>query len=420
MSWLIARKRTSNNINSLTRGWSRVFGLVWKPLLALVLSFFLVEILLFLGEDLFFSRGFYVFDRELGFRVRAHAQYGNAKANAFGFNDRDYPLERTPGTFRILCLADSFNWIGGPDCNYTARLERRFAEELGGSKVEVISAGYSMTHTAEQLALLRRLGLLYQPDLVVLGFYAGNDFFDAAPARKRIVYGGALTDVWVDREIFFTWLGRPVALRSRLLLLLEQSWKTWNLAQPPGPSRPTTSPPTSPNDCRGAEESNAVSLSEEAYLNSLYLRMQFVDRSQRQSWKRHERYIFDSLVEMKQLLGSRGIELLVMVFPDEVQVDAKLRRKLITTFEMDPESLEWERAQKILQEFCRPQEIEVLDLLPDFRRAHSQAPLYLLRDSHFNSAGNALAARLLLNRLIDRVRNSPQLTPIKVQAAALP
>ena len=308
----------------------------------------------------------------------------------------------------------------GPDCNYTARLERKFAEELGDSSVEVISAGYSMTHTAEQLALLRRWGLLYQPDLVVLGFYAGNDFFDAAPARKKIVYGGALTDVWLDREIYFTWLGRPVALRSRLLLFLEQSWKTWNLPRPPETSPPATGPPTSPVDCRGAEESNAVSLSEEAYLSSLYQRMQFVDRSRRHLWQRHERYILDSLAEMKRLLSSRGIGLLVMVFPDEVQVDTELRRKLVTTFGMEAKSLEWERAQKILQEFCRRQEIELLDLLPDFRGAHSQAPLYLLRDSHFNSAGNTLTARLLFNRLIDRVRNSPQLSSMKTQAAALP
>ena len=47
--------------------------------------------------------------------------------NAFGFNDRDYPLERRPGTCRILVLGDSFSWAEGQRGNYTAILEEMLA-----------------------------------------------------------------------------------------------------------------------------------------------------------------------------------------------------------------------------------------------------------------------------------------------------
>ena len=119
--------------------------------------------------------GFYEYDRDLGFRVRAHAH----GTNRFGFNDRDYMLDKPDGTFRILIVSDSFGWAGGRDGNYTEILERLLVEHYGEGRIEVINSGYPMTDTGEQLAMLRKFGLQYDPDLVILGFFVGNDFVDA-------------------------------------------------------------------------------------------------------------------------------------------------------------------------------------------------------------------------------------------------
>jgi len=95
-------------------------------------------------------RGFYQYDADLGFMVRPNA----SGTSRFGFNDRDYPLQKDPGVFRVLVVGDSFGWIGGKEGNYTAILEKQLDAYYGKHQVDVINAGYPMTHTAEQLEML--------------------------------------------------------------------------------------------------------------------------------------------------------------------------------------------------------------------------------------------------------------------------
>ena len=72
-----------------------------------IVPLFLVEVLMIVLEP-YLSQGAYQYDPDLGFKIRPHAN-GN---NQFGFNDRDYPLQKEPGKYRILILSDSFNWAG--------------------------------------------------------------------------------------------------------------------------------------------------------------------------------------------------------------------------------------------------------------------------------------------------------------------
>src|SRR5882672_1386387 len=194
--------------------------------IALPVIFILIslEFLMIVFEPYLF-KGFFEYDPELGFRVRAHAPIGGTVTNQFGFNDRDYPLQKTPGVFRILVVGDSFSWAGGREGNYTALLERMFEQRDGTHRIDVINGGYSATHTGEQLAMLRKFGLQYNPDLVVLGFFVGNDFVDADPDRKRIIVNGIFMDISRSHEHKF--LGYPIILKSRLLLFVEQKYKVW-------------------------------------------------------------------------------------------------------------------------------------------------------------------------------------------------
>jgi hypothetical protein len=77
-----------------------------------------LSVILFERVLLWFSPqigNFYEYDADLGFRVRPYTN----DSNAFGFNDRDYPLQKPAGHFRIVVLGDSFSWAGGKDKNYT-------------------------------------------------------------------------------------------------------------------------------------------------------------------------------------------------------------------------------------------------------------------------------------------------------------
>ena len=90
----------------------------------------------------------------------------------------------------------------------------------GEGRIEVINSGYPMTHTGEQLEMLRKFGLQYDPDLVIHGFFAGNDFVDSHRYRKRIVVNDTTIDVDKRRErILF---GYPIVPQSRLLHVVRQ------------------------------------------------------------------------------------------------------------------------------------------------------------------------------------------------------
>lgn len=383
-------------------GWLRKLGRIVGVCL---LAFLLLEVLLFLFNDYVFHSSFYIFDPQLGFRVRPYASFGDSQANRFGFNDKDYPLVRQPATYRILVLGDSFNWMGGRERNYVSLLDKLFEEEFGPGRVEVINAGYSQTHTAEQLALLNKYGILYKPDLTVLSVFAGNDFYDADPNRKRIAIGGGMTDVFADRDFYAVVLGKPVVLQSRLVLYLREKWRslekraeespkirTGRSQESSGRSKPlrteVVSHPLSPN-----------------YLNSLHLRTQFNRRDRFDDFELNVELVTRSVLAMEAVLKERGIRLAVAVFPDEIEVDSEIRQAFLSHYKMESVQYEWSRARSILRQLCLEHDIPFLDLYPDFLDAtQAGGKHYLPNNGHWNDAGNELAARFLFNALKGQVQ----------------
>ncbi len=98
--------------------------------------------------------------------------------NAQGFRaDHDYAYAKPRGVFRVMALGDSHTE------GFEARQDRTFSAVIDrylnarGIPAEVLNTGISGFGTAEELAFLENEGLSYQPDMVVLGFFA-NDFED--------------------------------------------------------------------------------------------------------------------------------------------------------------------------------------------------------------------------------------------------
>jgi hypothetical protein len=161
------------------------------------------------GADPARSQAGYDFDRfdpELGWVPAPDYRSDAIRTNSLGIRaDREYAFERTPGVRRIVLLGDSYTW-GERTWHGEIRNEETFAalleEELPAT--ETINLGVHGWGTDQQLLYLRRLGLRFQPDLVILGFFEADlprnvlDFFGYAKPRFRLE-GGRL--VLVDRPI---------------------------------------------------------------------------------------------------------------------------------------------------------------------------------------------------------------------------
>ncbi len=110
--------------------------------------------------------------------------------NSHGLRDREYDYEKPENTFRILILGDSFTEAMQVNLEdtYHARLERRLNEELGaatGLRFEVISGGVAAYGVTREMIFYEEEGRRYQPDLVLMAFYMGNDVRDDHPALAQ-------------------------------------------------------------------------------------------------------------------------------------------------------------------------------------------------------------------------------------------
>jgi lysophospholipase L1-like esterase len=137
-------------------------------------------------RDDFFIR----FDPEIGWVNRENSEGvhspnpsgpgGHVRTNSRGLRGGEVPYERTPGRNRILVLGDSVTFGYGleEEDSYPALLGKR----LGGG-AEVLNAGVVGYGLDQQYLWFKREGVRYRPDVVVVGFSAG-DIYDSTCSMR--------------------------------------------------------------------------------------------------------------------------------------------------------------------------------------------------------------------------------------------
>ncbi len=138
----------------------------------------------------------YVEDPDLGGRLRPGAEgwfhgegKGYVRVNSAGMRDREHALAKPAGALRIAVLGDSFAEAMpvSQDQAFWSVLERRLREcpALRGRIPEVLNFGVSGYGTAQELIMLRRHVWQYDPDIVLLAFFTGNDVRNNSRALNR-------------------------------------------------------------------------------------------------------------------------------------------------------------------------------------------------------------------------------------------
>lgn len=179
-------------------------------------------------------------------RIRPNSEFWHTSAdgswkfetNAQGFRNRkDFDYGKPDGVIRVISLGDSHTQ------GYEVRQEFTFSAVIEhylnarGYQTEVLNTGVSGFSTAEQLAFFENEGVKYDPDFVVIGFYA-NDFEDNIKAGLyRLDESGALSvektghipGVRIQNIIYslpmVAWLGENSYLYSALFNATWQFFK---------------------------------------------------------------------------------------------------------------------------------------------------------------------------------------------------
>lgn len=278
---------------------------------------------------------------------------------------------KEPGTIRILGLADSFGVAGGVH-NFHYRLERLLRER--GHRVEVVNLSVPAYSIDQELELLRRFGARYEPDIVIHSFFVGNDFGLGAPASLR--YRGIDIErmpgarSWLPQELTVVrWIPRWMKARS---------------------------------ERRKRDEDVARGLGEGSFSRDTFLRIERVrfgacrkPRTDGPAWLAVTT-VLDALGHEVDAMGAVRV---TVVHPDQFQVEPALASEIVRTFELDPAAYDLTLPQRFLHAYAASRGVALVDLTPVFRREGGEGGLYLSRDTHYNDAGNRLAAEILADAL---------------------
>ena len=96
--------------------------------------------------------------------------------NSEGWRYREFAQPKPAGVIRILCLGDSLTFGAGvrDEDTYPAQLETLLNQGNPPHRPEVLNMGVFGYGTRQEIDVLQTKGVHYQPDLVILGFYAND------------------------------------------------------------------------------------------------------------------------------------------------------------------------------------------------------------------------------------------------------
>ena len=116
----------------------------------------------------------------LGYELRPGAKDGRTRISSTGLRNRETPLAKPDGVFRIAAIGDSLTYGSGllRLNGWVPRLEGLLNEGVVkiaiAPRVEIINFGVPGYHIGQVVESLRGLGLAHQPDAILYG-YALND-----------------------------------------------------------------------------------------------------------------------------------------------------------------------------------------------------------------------------------------------------
>jgi hypothetical protein len=106
------------------------------------------------------------------------------------------------------------------------------------------------------------------------------------------------------------------------------------------------------------------------------------------------------LLAIQAFLEEKGVRFIVVLIPALQTVDEKVFHQSISYSVYNDNDFDLEKPYKLLNEFCKSKNIELINPLPAFRKHHHKNnSLYLFKDMHFNYAGHKLFAQEILNYL---------------------
>jgi lysophospholipase L1-like esterase len=316
--------------------------------------------------------------------------------NSLGLRDKEYSLEKPMGVTRIVVIGDSFTW------GYGVNDHEVFTEVLESllRNTDVINLGVTGYGTPQEFSYLKRVGIQFNPDIVLLAFCL-NDVGNPYP-RKRVntardEKGNKVPKDYQKRQklkslphqtSFFlnlkAYLMHHSSLYAFLLDRVNRSMPLVRLLVRMGFK-----------DKLAGFESLELSLPPALKVYPDILEAKFHATK-------------DNLLEIQHWLKKKGIRFVVFLIPSVEAVDENRFHRTIAYNVYEEDDFDLDRPYRILESFGKENGIEIINPLENFRTVQANdKKLYFEGDSHFNKDGHELFAKQIKNYL----RNFPEFLP---------
>jgi len=313
-------------------------------------------------------------DPYTGFRLKARSagryQEGiPAVTNSYGHRDAEVAVHKTPGVFRILVIGDSFT-VGAnvrQEQAYPKVLERLLRSTYG-PRIEVINSGVGGWEPFQYAQYFEYYGRHFEPDLVLVGFFVGNDTFDATTHSDQL--GTAILGQRVSRDA----ASRPFI--SLQVFLYEHS----NLARLLL-SRGPIAQIVKRTHCADFSK-EFIAVQQARMLN--HLRYSEEQRGKAQN----------AVDQIRRIKDRSRVPTIVVLIPDENQTNPALQRRIINS--ADLVNYDFKMPQSMLTEMFSALGISTIDLLSHI--VNDSRCLYM-NDTHWTPEGHELAASVILEGL---------------------
>lgn len=330
--------------------------------------------------------------------------------NSKGWRDLERDFEKPNGVFRILVLGDSFMEANSVKLDDSFHRQVEEIARASGKNVEVLNMGVAGYGTLQEYLVYQEIGHLYNPDLVLVGFFDGNDLINNSLELASILTDeGQVANArpfleldestqWTITPVDFEAAQRIYAKNKALLeakrnnftekLVLLQLLRA-GIARIPIPEN------------LKSQESQGVPFDKSRYELAL-MGVNYCDEHPEftRAWDATRR-IF---ARFKEEVETHGGKLIVFTVPAMEEVSLEYMKDVIADVTYpDKLCLEEAPGHARLSHILTEIEIEQIPLLPDFRRVMRDDGINLYQsDLHWNSNGHALAAESVVSELVRR------------------
>lgn len=326
-------------------------------------------------------------------QLAPHRIWNNYYANSLGFTGRELSVAKPVGTRRIMALGDSFLYgmVAYPQ-NVLTLLEASLRRDCGDT--EMMNFGIPATGVWEYRLVHKLAAPRYNPDVVVVHFYMGNDGPD-------LIFGANEVPSIGGRIPAYSYAWNYVANSVKVLRSLNLTRTARAVATPAatdhmiqGGTRVRDQPDITDREFEPPFSEEAFAQIAAMELGRFYRGKNLPSRVD--AWK-PTLEVLDALTA--DVVSTTGRGPVIILYPSQLQVYPKLFRQTTREVEkrletINPDDIDSAYPSQVLLEYCRRTRLSCYDVTPAMVDAarESTDPLYLPRDTHWNVRGNRVAA----------------------------